>query len=259
LKCPGQDGPLVFIVHGDEYQCHDMFLERLIWKKLPDFLGLDQERIGVKGYRLDFPSALSDAGKFREQLLKNLGRGVRYSSTATVAEIAEVFARRAQPFIIHTLMATDEWVHGGRATITSFLEFWAHWPARGAKFRPLIFLIVKYRQYSGLGWLSWYRRIAWQRANAELRNFLDSLTRNSSPSEVVILEELRGVTQTDLEAWAHDMVVQEYCRERDLRGEVQDLCRRPGFLDPEGRIAMEVIAVELKRLLGPGGAGWEAC
>jgi hypothetical protein len=154
---------------------------------------------------------------------------------------------------------TDEWVRGGREIISAFFDFWMQWPDQDEEFRPLVFLIVTYQRRTGRGLLGWHRRIARERANAKLRKFLESLSRLASQPGVVILDELRGVTQNDLEVWAQDMYTQQFCVERDLLGEVRELCRRPGFRDAEGRIAMEVIAVELKRLLGPGGAGWEAC
>jgi hypothetical protein len=259
LKCSGRDGPLVFIVHGDEYQCHDKFMERLSLISLPRILGLDQDRCGVKEYLVNFPSALSDDRKFREQLMKNLGLRVLKRGTATVDEIAEVFTRLAWPIVVQARLLTDEWVRGGRSAIISFLDFWMEWPIRDVKFHPLIFLIVTYQRCSGLGSLSWYRRIARQRANAHLRDYLDSLTRYFNQSRVVVLDELQGITQNDLEVWAQDMYTQQFCGERDLLREVRDLCRRPGFRDPEGRIAMEVIAEELKRLLDARRAGWEAC
>jgi hypothetical protein len=249
LKRSGRDGPLVFIVHGDEYQCHDKFLERLSLISLPRILGLDPDRSGVKEYLINFPSALTDCRKFREQLMKNLGLRVLKRSTATVDEIAEVFARLSWPIVVQARLLTDEWVRGGRVAIISFLDFWREWPVRDAKFHPLVFLIVTYQRRSGLGLLSWYHRIVRQRANARLRRFLDSLTRHSNPTGVVVLDELRGITQNDLEVWAQDMYTQQFCGERDLLSEVRGLCRRPGFRDPEGRIAMELIAAELRRLL----------
>jgi hypothetical protein len=259
LRRTTHDGPLVVIVHGDEYQCHDKFLERLSLISLPRILELDQDRASVKEYLINFPSALSDARRFREQLLKNLGLRVLNRSTATADEIAGLFVRLAVPIVIHARLLTDEWVHGGRAIITSFLDFWQQWPARDARFRLLVFLNVTYQRRCGRGLLSWPRRIARERANAQLRRFLDLLSKLASPTGLVILDELRGVTQNDLEVWAQDMYTQQFCGERDLLREVRDLCRRPGFRDPEGRIAMEVIAEELKRMLGPGGVGWEAC
>jgi hypothetical protein len=259
LKCQGQIGPVVFVIHGDEFQCHDKFVERLKLISLPRILGLDQDNSGVKEYLVDFPSDVSDRRKFRDQLTKHLGRRVLNRSTATVAEIAEVFARVGSPIVVHARILTDEWVRGGREMISAFFDFWAQWPAQDERFRPLVFLIVTYQRRSGLGVLRWRRRIARERANARLRKFFDSLSQIASPPGVVILDELRGVTQNDLELWAQDMYTQQFCGERDLLGEVRELCRRPGFRDAEGRIAMQFIAIELKQLLGAEGPGWETC
>jgi inactive STAND/Domain of unknown function (DUF4145) len=252
-------GPLVFIVHGDEYQCHDKFLERLSLISLPRILGLDQNCIGVKEYLINFPSSLSDPRRFRDQLLKNLSLRVLNRSSATADEIAGLFVRLSVPVILQVRVLTDEWVQGGRAIITSFLDFWAEWPVQAARFQPLVFLNVTYQRRSGAGLLGWHRRIARQRANARLRRFLDSLATVSCRRGVVILDELLGVTQNDLEVWAQDMYTQQFCGDRDLLGEVRDLCRQPGLRDPEGRIAMEIIAAELKRILGARRLDWEAC
>jgi hypothetical protein len=258
LKRAGPGGPLICIVHGDEDQCHEKFLDRLRSHGLPRILSLEQDRVCVKEYPpVNFPSTLSDSAKFREQLLKNLSLRVLNRSADSLDEIARVVDRLSLPVMIQISLLTDEWIRGGRAAVTSLLEFWAEWPPIVSKYRPLVFVVVTYLFGADRRWFGWYRRLAWKQANAKLRDFLISHSRHYSPSQVVLLDELKGVTQNELEVWARDKDTQDFAVERDMITEVRELCRRPGLRGRDGRIAMAVVAEELKRLLSTGVAEWE--
>lgn len=248
LKRSRPSGPFVFIVHGDENQCHDKFLDRLKEDSLPGFLRLDPARCGVKTHVIiNYPTERSDPRKFRERLLEDLGIEFCKSSTAEAEEIARAFAELEQPLMIQAFLPSDEWIPGASATIAWFLEFWNEWPVAGARYVPLIFLIVTYQVGSRGRLFGWYRRFRHGRANARLRLALAELAR--SDGSVVVLDELRGVTEEDLKGWARKMYAEKYCGELDVRPEVVDLCQRLGLGDSERRAAMEVVAVELKRLL----------
>jgi hypothetical protein len=254
LKEAGDSGPMVVIVHGGEDQCDDRFLERLR-HKLPQFLKLDQEQGAVEDFRIKFPSALPKSGKFHDQLVENLSEQVLEGYTGTLEEIAGKFAKLKKPIvIIQTRLITDVWVKGGSAIIESFLEFWGRWQILDGKFRLLVFLNVTYQRPPARRWLIWPRGSDRQRANKQLRAFLEQ--RSSSPG-VVVLDELRGVSEYDLVHWAEHKDAQKHYGGRDLLRDVRALCRRLGFCDSEQRIPMQVIADELERMLKASGAGSE--
>jgi hypothetical protein len=259
LNCGETDGPLVCIIHGDEDQCHDEFLERLRRVSLPRLFGLDQSQVGIKEYAINYPSSLADAPKFRDQLLRNLGRRILTETATSVLKVAGFLAGFPSPVVIQFRLLTDEWLRGRRASIEPFLDFWAEWPAQPAKYRLLVCLLVTYRAGPQQGWFAWYDRWILRRANACLRAFLCSLACPAAPrSRIILLDELRGVTQNELEVWSQDEYTREFCGDRDLLAEVRALCRRPGFRDREGRVAMEKVANELKKiLLAQRSAGWE--
>jgi hypothetical protein len=259
LKCGEANAPLVCIIHGDEDQCHDKFLERLSHITLPRVHGLDQEEVPVKEYAINYPANFADARKFRDRLLRNLGLEVLNRSVTKAEEIADVFARLAVPVVIQAGLLTDEWLRGGRASVDPFLGFWADWPGGESRYRLLVCLRVTYR-LGPRGWFGWYRRLILRRANARLRTFLCSQHyADAARPGVVLLDELRGVTQNELEAWSLAKYTQQVCGDRDLLAEVRALCGRPGFRDREGRIAMVKVAGELKRLLGQDSVDWETC
>jgi hypothetical protein len=257
LRSEGPAGPLVCIIHGDEDQCHDKFLERLRLISLPRILDLDSSQVGVKEYSINYPSDFSDPRKFRDQVLKNLGLRVHGRSSTSPDELAGTFAALPFPVVIQARLLRDDWIRGRRASVDPFLDFWADWPVRHSRYRLLVCLLVAYELGPERGWLAWYHRRKLRRANAHLRDFLRSRSRPDVPRPgVVVLEELRGVTQNDLEVWTQDMYTRQFCGGRDLLAEVRALCRRPGFRDRDGRVAMEKVAEELKALLRQGVKGW---
>jgi hypothetical protein len=259
LKLGGTDAPLVCVIHGDEDQCHDKFLERLTRITLPRVLGLDQNQVGVKEYLIKYPSNFPDARGFRDQLMRNLSRQVPVRGAATENEVAGTLAQFPCPVVIQALLNMDEWLRVGSVSVDPFLDFWAEWPGQGARYRLLVCLLITY--WAGpQGWRAWIQRRKLQRANAALRAFLGSRWSSAVPRPgIVLVDELRGVTQHDLEAWSLDPSTREFCGDRDLHAEVRALCRRPGFLDREGRVAMEKVAEALKKLLTQPSAGWETC
>ena len=57
--------PLVCIIHGDEFQCHDTFF-RCLKECLSKFLGLDPNQTVIKEYHLDWPAKLKNLDSLRE-------------------------------------------------------------------------------------------------------------------------------------------------------------------------------------------------
>jgi hypothetical protein len=260
LNSRTRDSPIVFIVHGDEDQCHDTFLERLRDELLPKSLALDPNLNCIQEYVIELPNSRSNKELFRKKLLRNLHSAVHEGSTAApdVIKIAETLARLDQPVLIQALLLTHKLGKDKQAIIGWFEEFWADWPIHDAKFHRLVFLEVFYVLRPGVGWFSWFHRWNQKRENARLRQVLGSPERRSGPSRAVILDELRGVTEEDLRVWAKRLVEQKVRGARDLLVRIESLCKQPGFLDHEHRVAMAKIAKELG---GPGvrcGADWEA-
>ncbi|NMG18837.1 hypothetical protein [Brasilonema bromeliae] len=101
--------PLVCIIHGNEFQSHDKFLERLQKFSVPRLLGLDPNQTVIKKYCLDWPAGLKNLDELRDRLSKNLADSVLGYSFASLEEINATFCKYPNPIIIHTHLLTEDW------------------------------------------------------------------------------------------------------------------------------------------------------
>jgi hypothetical protein len=265
----GQGRPLVFLVHGDEHQCHDHFLERLRHDTLPRLLGLARDGAVyvcqvVCAFDDRNPSRFRDPEWFRDHLWTLVSRDVFKSGSGKpeglagamperlpVEEIIGAIARRL-PVIASMHLTTDEWRTLGRAPFEGFLRFWSGWPQLGAG-HPLIgCLAVTYRTGDGLAW-PWWLLHRLSASNRGLRRFVAGLeAADLSGVRVRVLEELLGVTQLDAENWARDQWTRDCCGGKLLVDDVRRLYRRPG-----ARVSMQRLAARFEALLHDVGTAWE--
>ena len=126
LRRVGQkpDKPVICLAPGHKDQCHDMFVERLKRVSLPRGLGLprDQDTIMVRTLRWPRVSNL------HENLEMQLAQELCYNTLATTDDISEVLAKG--PVLLHFHLSDKEWLHGERAVVTEFLDFWQKWPLK---------------------------------------------------------------------------------------------------------------------------------
>jgi hypothetical protein len=254
LRAEGSTGILFCVAHGDERECHDKFLEHLAREILPEILGQNRECPAAKEFHVDLP-ACDRSDEFRRRLLRYLGLAVLKKSTATRDELDSAFVTLGRPVVIQARLTTQEWTGERRAAVYQFLDFWDDWPERPAMFRPVVFLVVIYQRGTGRGLLGWYRRLSMRRANRRFREHINAITnRPARRARTLVLDELRGVEQSDLENWANDETIRRFSSERDLLAGVRALWKCPGLCDADQRIPMEIAARELKRLLDPENA-----
>ena len=136
--------PLVCIVHGDEFQSHDKFLERLRKVSLPRLLRLDLSQTAVKEYHLGWPSSLKSLKILPDRLCKNLADTVENYSLATVEQINQTFCRCPGPVVVHLHLLTEDWQRLGSGLLPKVLEFWQHWPDLTPDQTLIICVFIKY-------------------------------------------------------------------------------------------------------------------
>ena len=66
--------PFVCLIHGNEFQSHDMFLERLKEDVLPRLLNLNREQAAIMEYSLHWPSRFGDADELHRKLQMGLAK-----------------------------------------------------------------------------------------------------------------------------------------------------------------------------------------
>jgi hypothetical protein len=234
--------PLVCVVHGDEQECHDMFLLRLLRITLPNLLRLKASQVLGERYAMPWPTRYTPSTDpldlFRSSLVKVLG----CDSRATREEMAHVLAREQEPVIIHSNLLTANWRRGGRKLIESFVECWRGWPDLPPGRILIVCLFIKYERGRERNfWEKW--RLS--RHNKQIQMFLRKVFFKRQGLTGVVLPELRAIPRADVEQWVHSYA-------RRIRGDefTADFFRTVGsiFADRD-EIEMEELAAHLKEML----------
>ncbi|HAC65070.1 MAG TPA: hypothetical protein DCF68_16465 [Cyanothece sp. UBA12306] len=137
--------PLFCIIHGDEFQCHYKFLERLQKVSLPRMLEFDVNQIVVQKYHLKWPSELKDFNKSSAWLCKNLADAVLGRSFASLQDINKAFYKYPAPVIIYTNLLTEDWKKQGFQILDSLLSFWQGWPDLISNQQLIVCVCIKYQ------------------------------------------------------------------------------------------------------------------
>ncbi|MGK7908463.1 MAG: TIR domain-containing protein [Synechococcus sp.] len=121
--------PILFLVSGDEKQCHDLFLAR-ICDTAREVLQLDETAHPLSKrieWPVNFVSPKDAIERYRKQIW---GCFDGYTASSTV-EINEYFAQNSVPAIVHTQINIEEsdWRKHEAKLLPALVEFWQQWPA----------------------------------------------------------------------------------------------------------------------------------
>ena len=260
--------PMVCIIHGNEFQSHDKFLERLRKFSLPRLLGLDPSQTVIKEYCLNWPTGLKNLDSLREQLCKNLADSVLGYSFASLEEINATFCEYPNPIIIHTHLLTEDWQQQGFEILNKLLEFWQNWPELIPGQKLIICVFIKYqtlrqkhterfsffRIFSYL--ISLYKRRMYQSINNKILAQVKVIdTSNNQPFNrlsCTVLSELTNVNRMHVENWVRSEQTKQFVGEemiQKLVDEVKDMFYRWEKQTSFNTIPMDDLADELTHLL----------
>jgi uncharacterized protein DUF4062/iSTAND domain-containing protein len=200
--------PIVTIVHGDEREALDKFLERLQKEMLPKAINIGLEAIPVKRYRLEWPPTLRDRTDLHARLEVGLANAVLGSLRATRGRINERLAANLSIALIHSHVLSENFIQH-EDLLNDFLSFWRDWPELQVGQLLFVSLFVKYQTSSKFG-VSLKRSL--RKQNDEIRLALNDL--NFGPFKPAdefqsltgltgaVLPELTGSTLTEAQDWA---------------------------------------------------------
>ncbi|MDJ0695711.1 hypothetical protein [Mastigocoleus sp. MO_188.B34] len=259
--------PLVCIIHGDEYQSHDMFLKCLKKYFLPDSLNLDPKQTVIEKF-LGWPAGLKNLDSLKDRLCINLANSVLNCSFATLEEINTTFCKYIDPVIIHTNLLTEDWQQQGFEILNKYLEFWQNWPdfIPGQKLIVCVFIKyqIKRQKQSEIFWYrSWfsycrnlYNRHCYQDINHKIYKQLEALTASNFKQfnrlSGIVLPELTSVRRSQVENWAHSDAIQKLVDEvmtESLIDEIRDMFDLWEETHSSNTIPMDDLAENLNKLL----------
>lgn len=244
--------PLIFLVHGDENQSHEMFLRCLQERWLPMLGAFSRQEVA-----LDIPLKWPTLPKLtfmqlRELLVADLAQTVLRDSYATERAVNDKLAAIPAPILIHTNLLSAECKQGGAFVIDSFLQFWQSWEPLLPGQRLLVFLFLKYQIEDGLSpWIPfrrWFaRRPALEALNERVARHVAGLGKLEAFDRLRfwVLPRLIGVSRQDAENWAREEGALFRNSQRLVNG-IRDFFEDRG--NPQ-RIPMDDMAEELQRQL----------
>jgi hypothetical protein len=232
-----QRAPLVVLVHGDEFQCHDKFIELMQRVSLPRMLRLDAEQQTIKSYQIDIPTSLS-LDRQPQWMLKKLSEEVLRHSSGSREEIITRLARYNAPVLLHTHFLSEHWKQYGANLIECYLRFWQQWQWDYEQ-GMLLFVCIKYQA-------AYNKRGLWgfskPTVNEQMQTYLESLDMaHVPPLEGLVLPRLGEVPQDEAEDWARRQEVKDLCDTEKLIKAIRGLYQKY-----QNGISLETLVVQLE-------------
>jgi hypothetical protein len=256
--------PLVCIVHGDVFQCHYEFLERLQKVSIPRLLGIEPSKIPIQKYPLGWPDRSRSYDDLSKQLKKNLADSVLGKSLSPIEKINKTFCEYPGPVVVHTDLPTEDWRQATDA-INKFLVFWQNWPDLMPGQNLIVCLFIKYqikrqKEFNRFSfkWLFNYLKTLWRnnryrRIKKRICTQVEALREDDyNRLAIAVLPELPSISRTHVETWAQSEATRKLIGEemvgkllRDI-GEIFDDWQERTSSD---LIPMDDLAKKLRALL----------
>lgn len=258
--------PLVCIIHGDESQSHDKFLERLQKLTLPRLLKLDPRQTKIKEYPLNWSPGSKSLDDLTGRFCKSLADTVLGYSFASLEEINKTFCKYPDPVIVHIHLLTEDW-QNGPDVLNQLLEFWQNWPPLILGQQLIICIFIKYQikrsQKKGfsLNMLftslrTFFKRNRYRRLNTLIYKQVEAVRAfNGSQFDrlsLIVLPPLSSISRTHVENWARSEETKQFIGEAmvgKLMDEIGDMFETWEEQTASNIIPMDDLADHLMRLL----------
>ncbi len=237
--------PFVCIVHGDEFECHNEFLERMQHTSISRTLNLKAKQLSPEEHIFLWPSKDVPRDRFLKVFASNLGNALLENSAASAESISKAIALNERPLILTSILLTENFQASGTELFDAFLKFWDEWPDLPPGRTVINFVCLKHQHLEPMGFFQ-----KWKMRNLEqqLRDYLAALNWSAHPGQYgVLLTELKAIHRSDVEVWARNHAVQAV--RRIEANEIRALYEREEICGPDGLISMEKLAAELRLLL----------
>jgi iSTAND domain-containing protein len=239
--------PLICVVHGDEYECHDEFMDRIEKISLPTILAswYPEEVKRIPPLRRQMKLSLKEISdsNWEEMFWQDLAEAIIGDRTGARDRVINLISSHKVAVIIYTPFLSEELDGGLLDRLRFFFEFWDRWQDLSEKLLLFVCLGLKYqRRYD----VKRRRYQIWKSEglNYRLRRYVKELNfKDYENLHGLCLPELEAIPQADAEAAVnHELVIQRY----GLRGrDVRRIYNQPNLCTPEGRIPMDNLLDQL--------------
>jgi len=203
--------PQIYIVQGEEGECHESLVERLAHTVTGPGAGSDLRTSTVRAQIIPWNYA-SSSTLAKDRLLYRVFELFASAEQARSGELvpsrlAGLISRSLKPLEIiqHDLFAA-QWNRGTFEAFAAYIRFWSDWRDDPSRPQVLIFLNVIYPSGSSpADWRFWYnpRRIVHGYRKRRIKRQLTRLSRQfaSHGSLLYLLDELQPVSREDVLEW----------------------------------------------------------
>jgi len=232
--------PLLCLIHSDECQCSDRFVDRLVQYYLPKVVPGD----GISSYfvHCHFSQGIDLHQEISEQLASRLG----INPFAQPSEIVEAIMRERSPIIFHTDMCTKNWSRcGGMKAVHNFIEFWAKLDIPSThNHLLLICLYFNYKDIKPSHFLTrWFKKKSINdQIRAEFRQLENENFSEKFGINGIVLPELMDIEKEEVYAWAREHLHSSFLD--SVQPKIDDL-----FKSPDETIPMCDLARSLREIL----------
>lgn len=245
--------PFICIIHGNQQECHEMFLERLRSITLPQFLNINTYQLSIgEPWYVEWPlrdiKLINRLSKLHYHLAcKIVGRG-----HVTTETIAETLVQYKKPCMICTRLLTQDWQENETDLIENWLKFWNDdWPDMVPGQLLFIFIIVIYENTVER---SFFQKLFKKRQIIdEVKDFISQINYQAYNNLYgVTLPELKSISRSEAEHWVLYWVPRfapALCNTQDLLNEIQQLYEYSSNLTHEGYLPMQKLACKLIGLM----------
>lgn len=223
--------PLVCLIHGDEFECHEDFINR-IHKSLPKILGFwDPEK--AEEPILRWPMELSFAQltdeKWEDVFWGDLAAGITGTRETPRDTIINRISRHKVAVMIEVPVLSEQMKGIPLSRLDLFLQFWNQWQNVSQDLLLIVCLSLKYqKRFEG----SW--KTGWRSLNNKLRRYVKELEFAAFENLQGVSLQLEPITQNDATTAVRRISNSTGLTERD----VIRIYNQPGLSDNDGRISM---------------------
>ncbi|MBD2471441.1 toll/interleukin-1 receptor domain-containing protein [Nostoc sp. FACHB-145] len=259
---------LVCIIHGDESQCHYNFLERMRKFSLPKLLDVDPHEPIIPTYHLEWPAKLKNLHELSNQLCKNLAESILGQSLYSPEKLNKFLSNYPYPVIIHTHLLTEDLHKQGLDSLKKLLEFCHYLHQSITSQKLIIYICIKYKtkrkNHKNAPWIQWlfsfgryfFKQYRYQKINKKVRQYLRNLSNStlnhSQTVPVIVLPELEGINQAEVENWVRS----EHTKQLIGEAMIEPLIQKVGEMfesweeqTSSDTIPMSCLAEELSKLV----------
>ncbi|HYH85811.1 MAG TPA: DUF4062 domain-containing protein [Pyrinomonadaceae bacterium] len=240
--------PFVCILHGDENECHDAFIQRLQTKTLPTLLGLDREKFPARVYPLAWRDKFANVEDGLAGIRQNLAQKLTGDRRATDKAMKEEIDRHEEPVLIVSHHHATGWGERQPELIRKWIEYWGGWDDLIPERNLTILHSFEYKHPEPPSFarrlLSLFTSAGFEKTNSAMREFVRSLNFKAYDLHGVVLPELEAVPLGQAHDWAR-IEAARYFHSQKLIDAISGVYGRAGLVEMQ----MRRLAEELETLM----------